>query len=1081
MTDPVRVALETARERVRQGDLAGAEALYREVLSADPAQPEPLHALGRIALRTGRDAEAVPLLEEALRRRPGPQGHADLAVALQNLGRNAEAAAAARRALELDPRQVSALNTLGNALRGLGRPAEAADCLGRAAGLEPRVAVLRLNLALALRDAGALEDAASAAGDAARLDARDPQAHLLLASLSRRAGRLEEAEAAARRAVALRPSQAETHHALGRVLFDAGRREEAEACYRRALETRPGYAEARYNLGHLLRESGRLAAAHAEFARAVATAPAFAEARVRLAQACAALERHDEAVEQFARAAELLPESPEVRSGLGNALRALGRSAEAEAAYRAAVALRPEFAEGCANLSTVALDQGRLAEATEWALRAIAADPESADPHWNLAQAYLAGGDFARGWRKHEYRLWKQGAAELEFPFPPWNGEPLPEGTLFVTAEQGVGDEILFASCVPDAIAAARRCVVECDARLVPLFARSFPGVLCVARLARAEDYAGDWPRPDARIAIGSLPRFFREDLDAFPERESYLVPDPVRVAAWRRRFESLGDGLKVGISWRGGKDPFARRARSIDLPRWAALGAVAGVSLVNLQYGDVREELEAARRAHGLEVHHWDESRPLEDLDDFAAQVAALDLVISIDNATVHLAGALGTPAWALLPAVADWRWMREREDSPWYASVRLFRRRDDGDIDELMARVRESLARRAAGRLQAAAMRELPSLRRPPAAPRRRTSGVCLVNDTSHWYHWGCTGTSEAIVRTLERRGYAVGRLPITGLQRLREAPETAEAFDDPALADRFLSANAALLRELAHADHLVINGEGTLHGTGPQVTRLLYLAWVAKRRLGKDVQIVNHSCYPEGVERFADSAAWTLYRKVYQAIDRVVVREPASLELLQRAGIAATQAFDCLPLHVRAHPVAVERRRDEVVLAGSVALREADLDACAAFVERGARRKLEVRVLIGARMFPAPEDRAFVAALEARVPGRFEVVDADSIQRWLETIARAGTLVSGRFHHTIAAAALRTPFVLLESNTPKNAGLAAALGAPAPLPLDHPRLAEELEARTGVARESAAGPERLDALCDLAMRNFDALPAL
>lgn len=688
-TSGVNDLLRTIQDHLRTGDLERAAALCREVLDRDARQPEALAVLGRIALQAGRDEEAAGFLARAAGCAPDRAGlHAALAAALQNLGRNDAAIESAQRALALEPGDPAALNTLGNAQRALGRIDEAIASYERAVAAGPGVATAQLNLAAALRSAGRIEEAARACARAVALAPGHADAHALLGALRKSLGDHEAARRSLARAIELRPAFAEAHNAMGNVLLDLGENAAAEASYRRALEVEPGSRGARYNLGCLLHSAGRFEEARESFTAVVALAPAFVDARVRLALACAELARLDETVEHFGHALALAPDLADAHIGLGNALRLLGRFDEASVSYRAAIALQPERVEGHCNLANLLLDQGRYEESMVESRRALTLRPDLPEAHWNLAQAHLARGEFAAGWPEYEYRLLKHNAAELAFPQPLWRGEALAGRTIFVTAEQGVGDEIMFASCLPDVARAAGRCVVECDARLVPLFERSFPGVPAIARLAAPGDYPPGAPSADCRVAIGSLPGFFRPDLASFPRRTGYLLPDPEKVASWRRRFAALGGGPKVGISWRGGKEALVRRARSIPLPRWTRLADLAGVTLVNLQYGDRAAEIAEARAA-GLEVHDWDDVDPLADLDGFAAQIAALDRVLSVDNATVHLAGALGVPTWVLLPCTADWRWMVGREDSPWYPALRLFRQSHPGDWEAVFERV--------------------------------------------------------------------------------------------------------------------------------------------------------------------------------------------------------------------------------------------------------------------------------------------------------------------------------------------------------------------------------------------------------
>jgi hypothetical protein len=224
--------------------------------------------------------------------------------------------------------------------------------------------------------------------------------------------------------------------------------------------------------------------------------------------------------------------------------------------------------------------------------------------------------------------------------------------------------------------ATAARCILECDPRLVALFRRSYPQMDVVA-----ESEATPKLPHDVQLPIGSIAQFVRRDLASFPDRRGFLVPDESRVAAWRNRYRELPAGFTVGISWRGGADAERQRRRSIPLDRWRPLLETPGVNFVALQYGEHEDELRAVERTAGIPIHRWPDADPLRDLDGFAARIAALDLVISVDNSTVHFAGGLGVPGWVLLPFDPDWRWMLDHDDSPWYPSLRLFRQPRPGD----------------------------------------------------------------------------------------------------------------------------------------------------------------------------------------------------------------------------------------------------------------------------------------------------------------------------------------------------------------------------------------------------------------
>jgi polysaccharide pyruvyl transferase WcaK-like protein len=354
--------------------------------------------------------------------------------------------------------------------------------------------------------------------------------------------------------------------------------------------------------------------------------------------------------------------------------------------------------------------------------------------------------------------------------------------------------------------------------------------------------------------------------------------------------------------------------------------------------------------------------------------------------------------------------------------------------------------------------------------------------LNDTTHWYHWGCTATSTAIYESLLELGYRIERIPVTASYLAKEVPAHLQDFDSPACFTRFSDANRSLVQQLVVSDVVVVNGEGSLHGFSGNARALLYLAYAAKKHLGKEVHIINHSCYPEDSLNRSDFSRWDFYRKVYAVADSVAVREPISYRLLKDAGMSAVPAFDCIPLFVRKH-YAAPRRRDarKVLIAGSVAWSRSSLSEFARYFRGMLRMGYEVSVLTGARLLPAEDDQIFLKELRSVCAGGWRVKHAQSMDEWLNAIAGAGVLVSGRFHHTIAAAVLGTPFILFESNTPKNAGIALALGTPPPLSYAVPNLADILMQKTQSALTSDQQrpyQELSDRLCDLAATNFAAL---
>jgi hypothetical protein len=250
----------------------------------------------------------------------------------------------------------------------------------------------------------------------------------------------------------------------------------------------------------------------------------------------------------------------------------------------------------------------------------------------------------------------------------------------------------MFASMIPDLVADAGEVVLECDRRLAGLFERSFPGVSVIDRGSVSPEHLEGF---DHVVPAGSLGRLYRNSLAEFPARSSYLKPDDAIVAKWKSRLATLGPGLKIGISWKGGSERTRRQARSIPLELWRPILELDGVRFVSLQYGDVKAEIDRANETLSCPIAQF-APEEIDDFDALAGLIGALDLVISVQTAVVHLSGSIGQPCWVMVPQVAEWRYGAEGDRMPWYSSVELYRQQNRGDWEETIAQLVERLSRR-------------------------------------------------------------------------------------------------------------------------------------------------------------------------------------------------------------------------------------------------------------------------------------------------------------------------------------------------------------------------------------------------
>ena len=381
--------------------------------------------------------------------------------------------------------------------------------------------------------------------------------------------------------------------------------------------------------------------------------------------------QYDEAIAAHRRSIAINPKSHVPFFNLGNALKDKGQTDEAIAAYRQALGLRPNYPEAHFNVGTSFGDKGQTAEAIAAYRQAIALDPNYAAAHWNLALMLLARGEFQEGFKEHQWRWECKGLPRRRnFAQPQWDGSPLAGRTILLHAEQGFGDTLQFIRYAP--LVAARGATVIVGS--VPELHRLLQGTPGVSRwLASGETL----PPFDVHCPLMSLPhaRSARR-WKTIPQSVPYLHAD-AGLSAWWRNESGRHDSnrFKVGLSWAGNPTHVNDRNRSLSLAALGPLAQVQGVSFYSLQKGDSARQ----PRPSGLEL--IDRTEDLKDFADTAALVANLDLVISVDSAVAHLAGAMGKPVWTLLPFTADWRWLLEREDSPWYPTMRLFRQAARGD----------------------------------------------------------------------------------------------------------------------------------------------------------------------------------------------------------------------------------------------------------------------------------------------------------------------------------------------------------------------------------------------------------------
>ncbi|KWN79231.1 hypothetical protein WM24_27305 [Burkholderia ubonensis] len=577
-----------------------------------------------------------------------------------------------RKVLELEPDHAEALNNLGVLLEDSARASEAETCYRRALLIRPGYVDVHCNLGLLLHGAGCLPEAEACYRQAISWKPDCAVAHNKLGLLLQTKGRLLDAERCLREALRSMPDYAEAHANLGVVLYCLERFSDAEGCYREALRLEPDHARVYSNLGVLLHKTERTQEAEICLRKALTLDPGHTDALQNLGSLLYAMQRYDEAETCYRALLTLEPDSVEMLVALGSVLREARRFSESERVLRRAADIEPARLPTTFNLSLVLLTTGRLEEG--WRLYE---DRYGESPHW---------GDEAYCRRRPT------------LPFREWQGESLEGKSMVVWPEQGQGDVIQFARYLP--ILKARglsKLTLVCPASLTRMMGWVDGIDECIAT-----NEIDQLPVHDYACLLLSLPLRFGTTLSTIPARMPYVRVPEALSEAWRSRLPT--DGFKVGLVWAGDPRPGQASANAIDRRRslhalaYRPLLEVSGTTFVSLQKGEVtRAQIhEIPEQARPLDL--MDEVR---DFADTAAIIAGLDLVITVDTSVAHVAGALNKPVWILSRFDSCWRWLADRDDSPWYPSARLFRQTRPGDWTDVLDRVRDELKRLVANSL--------------------------------------------------------------------------------------------------------------------------------------------------------------------------------------------------------------------------------------------------------------------------------------------------------------------------------------------------------------------------------------------
>jgi len=595
-------------------------------------------------------------------------------------------------------------------------------------------------------------------------------------------------------------------------------------------------------------------------------------------------------------------------------------------------------------------------------------------------------------WYWHKAKLTSKRMPEST---PRWYGEDISDKTLMFYADQGIGDIIMMMRYVPEIVNryAPQKLIINVNQKMEALFSVSFPEIFESGKVEFFDPALHTDNTIDLLVAATTLPHIFNTEIDEIPHTDHYLKKD--------KTLDYKKDSNKefvVGISWYT-KSLDAGYIRSLKLMDFDFLAKYDNIRVIDLQYGDTSAERKDAAEK-GFHIFHDDKVDSWTAMQPFMDQIAACDLIISIDNTTVHAAGAMGVPCWTILAQEPFWRWPVSGEATPWYESLRLFRQTQK-DYTELFVRVDAEFRKFIAGDKNCIAPRKYQRLF--PANSKKKKRAF-LINDTGAAFTWGHYASMQGIKSVLEKKNYDVEDLSTIALNWFPVGKPTLQDFDDRRFLAYWRYKNPTLFYAIEQSDQIIINGESMMNGLSDTALYMLYLAYIAKQFFGKKVSIINHSVFPEDKPSLSDPQKLAFYHKVYTKLDACVVRDQISYDILRSINIPCTLGMDTALLwlsdYLESKPK-IEKHNTAVITAGpgyTSFYAPVFAKLCLHLREQG----LQPTLLKGAQWHLSQEDMMLEKDMSELIGGHFETIDAQSAEQFTATLLGAKLVISG-FHST------------------------------------------------------------------------------
>ena len=647
MSLAVDKVLRKAQSHIKTGELTEAEELYKQVLSKFPKNKKAIQGYQKLKLG---------MISKGLSTSEPPQEQVENLLSLYNKGQFEELLAKVKPLISLFPKTIELYNLQGASNALIERNGAAIESYDQAIKINPKYADAHLNKGSVLQKNGEFDAAMESFNKALSINPYHSIAHFNMGNALNEKSELDASVESYKKAIKIKPDYAEAYFNMGIVLENKGELDAAMESYEQAIKIKPDYAEAYNNMGNARKDTGDLDTAIDNYKQVLKIKPDYEAACNNIGIILTDKGEFDAAIDSYKQAIKIKPDYAEAFNNMGNALENKGELDAAMESYKQAIKIKPDYAEAYSNMGNALKDKAELDAAIDSYKQAIKIEPEYAEAHQSLGLAFLNAGRLKEGLDEYEWR-WKTAkrlSKKRHFSQPLWDGEKSLKGKkVLVWCEQGVGDTINWSSCLPLVASQAEYCVLECQEKLVPLLARSFPNVEVKPENRSLDSERDDF---DFHVPTGSLYRHFITEITQNPRPDAFLVPDPVRVKFWRERLNSLGNGPYVGISWKSSNMSPERLPNYASISDWSPILTLPSVTFINLQYKDFADDLAKIQNELGVTVHNFDDLDHYDNLLDVAALSAALDVVVSNKTTVPLITAGVGTST-----KLANWK------QSPW------------------------------------------------------------------------------------------------------------------------------------------------------------------------------------------------------------------------------------------------------------------------------------------------------------------------------------------------------------------------------------------------------------------------------